>query len=218
MTSRNPTFFRRRRRTGAAILALSLLPLTACTGEGTSPGATTAPQTTSATATVTPVAAPTPTPSYKPADAAGRAQNVPVPVLPEAAKAETKEGLEAFAKYWFSQLNFAYETGDSSGLASVTSANCKFCSNLTNSLTGNYASDRWLGGGKIETPSISTTFQADASGQQQVVVQVQQAKISYFEPGGAEFRQATLPSDTGNVMLVSFKSGAWQLVDLHPIR
>ncbi len=37
---------------------------------------------------------------------------MPVPVLPEAAKAETKEGLEAFARYWYSLLNYAYETGD----------------------------------------------------------------------------------------------------------
>lgn len=217
MTSRNPTFFRRRRRTGAAILALSLLPLAACTGGGAAPGATAAPQSASATASAS-AAAPTPTPSYKPADAAGRAQNVPVPVLPEAARAETKEGLEAFAKYWFQQLNFAYETGDVSRLAPVTSSDCKFCSNIINSLTANYASDRWLAGGKIETPSISTTFQADASGHQQVVVQVQQAEISYFESGGTEFRPATLPSDTGNVMLISFRSGVWQLVDLHPIR
>ena len=44
--------------------------------------------------TPTPTAAPTPSASYKPADATGKAQNVPVPVLPDAAKAETKEGLE----------------------------------------------------------------------------------------------------------------------------
>lgn len=215
MTSRT-SIFDRRRRIFAAAVALSLLPVTACTGGGTTPGATAAPGSSSPVASPTQTA--TPTPSYKPADPSGKAQNVPVPVLPEAAKAETKEGLEAFARYWFSQLNFAYETGNSSGFESVTSAGCQFCSNITNSLAANYAGDRWLVGGHIETPSISTTFEAEAGGQYQVIVQVQQARISYFEPGGAEFREPTQPSDTGNVMLVTYKSGAWQLDGLHPIR
>ena len=217
MTSRT-SIFDRNRRIFAAAVALSLLPVTACTGGGATPGATAAPESSSPAVSPAQTATPTPTASYKPADATGRAQNVPVPVLPEAAKAETKEGLEAFARYWFSQLNFAYETGNSSGFESVTSPGCEFCSNITSSLAANYAGDRWLAGGHIETPSISTTFEAEASGQHQVIVQVQQAKISYFEPGGTEFREPTQPSDTGNVMLVTFKSGAWQLVGLHPIR
>lgn len=216
MTSRTLIFGRRRRV--FAVIALVLLPVTACTGGGTTPGATAAPESSSSTASPTPSATPTPTASYKPADASGRAQNVPVPVLPEAAKAETKEGLEAFARYWFSQLNFAYETGISSGLESVTSPACEFCSNITRSLAANYEGERWLAGGRIETPSISTTFEAEVGGQRQVIVQVQQATILYFEPPGIEFREPTQPSDTGNVMLVTYKSGAWQLVGLHPIR
>ncbi|MFP5313120.1 MAG: DUF6318 family protein, partial [Actinomycetes bacterium] len=65
-------------------------------------------------------ATPTPTPSavYKPADATGPAQNVPVPVLPEVAKTETKEGLEAFAKYWYELLSYGYESGDTKPLSS----------------------------------------------------------------------------------------------------
>lgn len=213
MTSRT-SFFGRRGRIFAVCIAMTLLPATACTGGGTTPGATAAPATSSPAASPTPTA----TASYKPADASGRAQNVPVPVLPEAAKAETKEGLEAFARYWFAQLNFAYETGNSSGLESVTAPACEFCAKITNSLAANYADDRWLSGGRIETPSISTTFEPDPSGQYQVVVQVQQGTITYFAPGGTEFRKPTPPSDTGNVMLVTHKTGEWQLADLHPIR
>jgi len=138
--------------------------------------------------------------------------------LPEAAKAETKEGLEAFARYWFQELNFAYETGTSSGLESVTSTGCEFCSNITRSLKTNYAEGRWLVGGHIETPSLSTTFESQADGQYQIAVQVQQTKISYFDPGGSEFRKPTPPSDTGNVMLAAFKNGAWQITALHPLR
>ena len=34
----------------------------------------------------------------------------------------------------------------------------------------------------LQTPSISTTFEAQADGQYQIAVQVQQAKITYFDP------------------------------------
>ena len=206
------------RACAAALVSISLMSVTACNGGGTPPPGSPPADSQSPSASSTPSAAPTPTARYKPADATGKAQNVPVPVLPEAAKAETKEGLEAFARYWFEQLNFAYETGSSSGLDSVTSTGCEFCSNITGSLRTNYEGGRWLAGGHIKTPSISTTYAAQSDGQYQVAVQVQQAKITYFDPDGKEFRPPTPPSDTGNVMLAAFKNGAWQITDLHPLR
>ncbi len=123
MTSRT-SFFVRRRGVCAVLVVLTLLPVTACTSGGTTPGATAAPESSSPTASLTPTPSPTPTASYKPADASGRAQNVPVPVLPDAAKAETKEGLEAFARYWFQLLSYGYETGDVSRIVEITSPAC----------------------------------------------------------------------------------------------
>ncbi|WP_307049124.1 DUF6318 family protein [Arthrobacter oryzae] len=199
-------------------MAASALALAACNGGGNPPG--TDPTSASASASESASVTPTPTPSaaYKPADAKGKAQNVPVPVLPEAAKTETKEGLEAFADYWFKLLDYAYETGDISGLGAVTSPACELCSNITTSLSTNYEGDRWLAGGKLVTPSITTTFTPESDGSYQVLVQVQQAAISYFAPGGSQFRSPTPPSDTGNVLLVEFKDRGWYLSGLHPIR
>ncbi|RNL57160.1 hypothetical protein D7003_07615 [Arthrobacter oryzae] len=139
-------------------------------------------------------------------------------MLPEAAKAETKEGLEAFARYWFQLLSYGYETGDVDGVESVTAPSCEFCSNITRSLATNYEGDRWLAGGTIETPSVSTTSGALPNGEFQVVVQVQQTMINYFGPAGVEFRKPTPPSDSGNVMLAAYNDGAWQITGLHPIR
>src|SRR6478735_7405780 len=174
------------RACAVAWVSISLMSVTACSGGGTPPPGSPPAASQSPSEPVTSSATPTPTASYKPADATGKAQNVPVPELPEAAKAETKEGLEAFARYWFQELNFAYETGTSSGLESVTSTGCEFCSNITRSLKTNYAEGRWLVGGHIETPSLSTTFESQADGQYQIAVQVQQTKITYFDPGGSE--------------------------------
>jgi hypothetical protein len=139
-------------------------------------------------------------------------------VLPEVAKTETKEGAEAFAKYWFELLNVAYQTGDVSGLDTVTSSACQFCQNITSSLTTNYQGGRWLAGGKIVLPTATTTFEPGEDGNYQLIVQVQQAAINYYDPNGSEFRTATQASDTGNVLLVNFQGGAWHVNGLHPVR
>lgn len=219
MTSRTP--FANRRHTAAAGLLTALVFVgTACTGgQSPSPAAEQSSSASPVTSTSGPPSAtPTPTASYKPADATGRAQNVPVPVLPEVAKTETKEGLEAFARYWFEQLNFAYETGSTSGLKAVTAESCEFCANVTSSLEKNYQGDGWLAGGRLKAPSINTNFNIGADGNYQIVVQVQQSTITYYKPGGSQFRAPTPPSDTGNVMLATFKDGAWRVAGLHPIR
>lgn len=217
MTSRTLSYTRKRIRAAAVVAAL-LMSVTCCSGGGTEPKASPSTETQSPTASAAPSATPTPTASYKPADAAGPAQNVPVPVLPEAAKAETKEGLEAFARYWFQLLSYGYETGDTSRLSSVTSPGCELCVNVTRAITANYDGEKWLAGGRVETPSVNTTYVAQPDGQYQVTVQVQQTPITYFGPGGSEFRKQTPTSDTGNVLIAGFQSGAWRLTGLHPIR
>ncbi len=85
------------RRLRVAAISGSLaaaLALSGCNsgGEPNTGGSQTASATATEQATPSPTVTPTPTAAYKPADASGPAQNVPVPVLPEVAKTETKEG------------------------------------------------------------------------------------------------------------------------------
>jgi len=220
MTSQN-FFTSRAVRSGAAALVIGLsLALSGCNSGGSpGPGGTSSPVAAETpTASTTPTPTPTPSAVYKPADASGPAQNVPVPVLPEVAKTETKEGLEAFTAYWFELLNYAYQTGDVAGLESVTSPGCDYCSKLSTSLITNYQGNRWLSGGKITIPVRTTTFERSADGNFQVILQVLQSPISYYEPGGREFRTASNGSNTGNVLLANFEAGAWRVNDLHPLR
>lgn len=196
--------------------ALATLTLANCAGAAVPAVSDSVAATPSNSAPATPT--PTPTAAYKPADASGPAQNVPVPVLPEEAKAETKEGLLAFARYWFAQLNYAYETGDVKGLNAITSPSCEFCSKLTEKLTSSYSQGTWIAGGRIKTPSVNSTYVLDKSGKFQVVVQVQQEQIDYHAAGTSNFRSPTPASDTGSVMLVVYVSGAWHVSDVHPIR
>ena len=220
MTSQN-SFTSRAVRSGAAALVVGLaLALSGCNSGGSPGPGGTSSQVAEEKPTSSATATPTPTPSavYKPADASGPARNVPVPVLPEVAKTETKEGLEAFTRYWFELLNYAYQTGDIAPVEAITSPSCEFCSNITNSLTTNYQGDRWLAGGRITIPAASTSFERSADANYQVILQVLQDAITYYERGGSEFRAATKPSNTGNVLLVGFENSAWRVNGLHPLR
>jgi hypothetical protein len=82
-----------------------------------------------------PAASPEPSSSTPPAQdlrptqasSLGPARNLPKPVLPEAARQNTKEGFEAFTQYWFDTITYGLETGDSEPLREVSLPDCKMC-------------------------------------------------------------------------------------------
>ncbi|WP_372447741.1 DUF6318 family protein [Pseudarthrobacter albicanus] len=213
MTSRSSVFCRRR-AVAAWAVATSLLLTTACSGGGFSPGAPPATESLSALVTSTPTPTPTPTPSYKPADASGRAQNVPVPVLPEEAKAETKEGAIAFASHWFSLLSYGYETGELAPLEAVTSAGCEPCAKAKSIIKAWHAEGRWLVGGKITALVGSSEFVRGSDKTYQVVVQARQTPLTYMRQDASVARSDPQPDDTGNLLFVSFNDGSWSLVNV----
>lgn len=215
MTSRTPIASRRLAAAAALFTAVALIG-TACTGSQAAPssspsGASISPST-SPTASAT--ATPTPTASYKPADAKGRAQNVPVPVLPAVAKTKTKAGAIAFAKHWFSLLSYGYETGDLRPLNSVTSDNCEPCAKAKAVINAWHTEGRWLVGGVVTTPSVSTEFVQGPNMTYQVAVQAHQTPLTYMRKDGSVARRGSQPDDTGNLLFVAFEAGAWKLADI----
>lgn len=201
----------------AALVAAILMSATACSGGGAEPAASATSGTQSPSTAPTPSATPTPTPSYKPADASGRAQNVPVPVLPEVAKTETKEGALAFASYWFSLLSYGYETGDLASFDAVTSPGCEPCDKAKSVITSWYSEGRWLVGGKITTPSVSSEFIRDADATYQVVVQSHQTPLTYMRPDATVARSDPQPDDKGNLLFLRYSDGIWSLVNVGKI-
>ena len=206
----------RLRYSAAAVFLASVLVLSACNGGGTTPGneGTSGSASASASASSTPSPTPTPTAAYKPADAKGKAQNVPVPVLPEAAKAETKEGLEAFAHYWYSTLSYAYETGDTSVMDEITMTGCANCEEARKVIANWNSGGRWLEGGKITTPAIETTFKVASDGNYQVIVQVQQTEIRAYKSDGSQSDSVIPASDVAQIFMANRSPNGWQLADV----
>lgn len=217
MTSRTSSFARLR-YSMAAILAASALVLTACNGGGNPPGndPTSPSPSESASASATPSPTPTPSAAYKPADAKGKAQNVPVPVLPEAAKTETKEGLEAFAKYWYEALSYAYETGDTSYFKSVSGTECVFCAGLSKGVESAWRDGKWIEGGTIETPSV--TVQLSSGTASQATIQVLQQQIGIRKADGSLYQEPTKPTNTASQATATYGTNGWIFTDLGLIR
>lgn len=188
------------------------LTLTACEN-------TTQPQSASPTVSASPTATPTPTQTavYKPADAKGKAENVPLPVLPEAAKANSKEGVEAFARYWFQVLSYAYETGDVSAVKLATGSNCVFCNGLQESIGQSWADGKWIVGGRIETPSV-TGKPGTGPESRQATVQVIQQQIEIRKADGTLYQEATEASSSASQLVATFGVDGWIVTDLGLIR
>ncbi|CAH0283455.1 hypothetical protein SRABI83_03991 [Arthrobacter sp. Bi83] len=221
MTSRT-SISGRLRLSAISLLAVSALAFSGCSnadgpksGDPSAGPASSAPQ----SASVTPSASPTPkpTPVYKPADAKGRAQNVPVPVKPPLADKNSKEGLEAFAKYWFQALSYAYETGDTALIESASGPNCRFCSGLQDGLKTAWGGKKWIVGGKIQTPAVKTKF-SPRELSQQATVQVIQEEIAIYKAKGTLYQAVTKASNTASQAVFQFDSTGWAMTDLGLIR
>ena len=205
-----------------SLLVWSLLVLAGCDSGG-SPGQTSSASVTasagpseSATLSATPTPTATPSGAYKPADASGPAQNVPVPVLPEVAKTRTKEGLEAFTRYWYETLSYAYETGDTAELMAASGESCLFCQGLIEGVSASWRDERWISGGKIETPAITATLETDSTGY--AIVQVIQQEIQIHKPDGGLYQVPTPSTNSGSRVSTSFVNSEWTVAELSLIK
>ncbi|MBT2521034.1 DUF6318 family protein [Arthrobacter sp. ISL-28] len=217
MTSRTP-ISGRMRLSAISFLAVSVLALSGC-GNGENPQGNPSSGTTSTasqSASVSPSASPTPkpTPVYRPADAKGRAQNVPVPVKPALADKNSKEGLEAFAKYWYSLLNYAFETGNLAPVKSVTDASCAMCSKIFPGVVKWNSKGKWVEGAAIKVHAAQSKFVETLPGQFQVAIQSQQGAGVLRNADGSVGQIVTDSGMLADLMIAKHASGKWHALNV----
>ncbi|MET4588794.1 DUF6318 family protein [Arthrobacter sp. 754] len=208
MTSHKLTSSWRIRGVSVALVVAAAAALSGCNSGGDPGPAATA--TSSAVESISPRATPTPTATYKPADATGRAQNVPLPVLPEVARTETKEGLEAFARYWYATLTYAYETGDIKPLESISGPDCGSCGRVKEVVEGWHSDGRWLVGGRMVVEGAQTKFVEVTPGEYQVLIQVRQDPVSYYRADKTLDETSKSGPAIGDIMISTFENGQWK--------
>lgn len=212
MASFNVSSFRSLRACTVAVVVVASLALAGCGGSGSpGPGGTaSAAATDPATTSAAPDPTPTPTAVYKPADASGPAQNVPVPVLPEVAKTETKEGLEAFVRYWYATLSYAYETGEIDALEAISEPACVSCDKVTKEVTDWHTEGRWLTGGRVTVEGVDSNFLETSPSTYQAIAQVKQERIDYhLQDGRVKGSVEALPT-TADIVIAAFDGTSWK--------
>ncbi|MER2135901.1 MAG: DUF6318 family protein [Arthrobacter sp.] len=198
-----------RRRFAAVSLAVAgaLVVLTACSGSD-DPGADAA-QSPSPTASSSPSPSASPTATYKPASAEGPAENVPLPVMPEEAKAESKEGLIAFARYWYELVNYGYETGDVEPVKAVSGPDCFACQSFYKGMSDVYGTGGWIEGGDIEIIALDSEYLLTSEGRRQVLASVKQGDMIYWDEVGNADRRPGDEISFLQIMEISFTSDGW---------
>ena len=197
----------------AVCLSAVVLLMVGC---NTSPGSPTGIGTASVTSmgpSMTPAQtqtqSPTLTPTYKPASEKGPAENVPLPVMPEAAKIKSKEGLEAFARYWYELVNYGYETGDVEPLRAISGPDCPVCGNFYTMVDDGFRGDDWIAGGEIVIQSVHSNFVASEADRYQVLVQIVQNPSTYFGPSGVLGQKEGFDTAAVQMIEATFADGEW---------
>jgi hypothetical protein len=197
---------------------LALLLLTGCQGDADPSDTGTAGQPSASAAPTAAEASGTPSPASSagpsPASSLGPAANLPVPVKPALADENSKEGLEAFTRYWFELLSYGYLTNDWNDFDRVTDTGCRTCDSIRDAVGQVYEQGRWLEGAKVEVVSFDTEFEPTTSGSVTAYVENQQSRIHYFEDDGTPLR--TVPKQDPpalDVVNALHEGGTWFLLD-----
>ncbi|MDD7834686.1 DUF6318 family protein [Paenarthrobacter sp. AB444] len=205
------------RVTFAALFIAAAVILTGCQG-GPGPSASpSGPGTTPAPTLSVSVPAPSATPTavagvYKPADSKGKAENVPVPVMPELAKENSKAGLEAFIGYWYATYSYAIETGDLTAWRNITNMAIPVAIAHNDSVRLNYIEGRWMAGGRLVTPRVDVTWNSNPDRIQSAKVQVIQEAIQYYDAGGTKGQADSAATNTADAVFAKYGDG-WQVTD-----
>lgn len=185
-----------------ALVLAALLGLTAC-GGGTGAGAE------GTHATSAPSSPNTPQPA--PASSTAPARNIAVPEMPATARENSKEGLESFAEYYISLVNYGYNTGDTTPLENVSDPDCSTCKTWKNSIRGIYSTG-WAIGSTVSVVKASTKFEAFKDGSRSLDLIAHQTEFQSVKGTQTESHKG---GDTPLMeLLAKHENGRWTVLDL----
>ena len=157
--------------------------------------------------------------AYKPASAEGPAENVPLPVMPDLAKVESKEGLEAFAAHWYALVNYGYETGDLEPIKGISGGSCVACNSYYPDVEEGFSGEDWMVNGAVTVRSITSAYVLTEQGRYQVLAQISQESIEYYGPSGLVGQTAIDPNELRVLMIEAiYNENGWFADDVVTIQ
>lgn len=154
---------------------------------------------------------------YEPASAEGPAQNVPVPVLPEAAKEFSKEGLIAFAEYWYETLGYAFETGDPEPMMAISDSSCRTCTAMMETVVPGHADGRWIMGGRMVLDSPHSSFVQASDGNYQALVMARQEQVKYYKADKTLSKELEVGIAEQDILVGKYSDQRWIAVTVEHV-
>ncbi|MUK02020.1 hypothetical protein GM708_08780 [Vibrio cholerae] len=196
---------------------LALLLLTGCQGDADPSDTGTAGQPSASAAPTAAEASGTPSPASSagpsPASSLGPAANLPVPVKPALADENSKEGLEAFTRYWFELFSHGYATNDWAPFEAVTDPGCRTCGKYVEIVQGIYQQGQYVRGGDFFVEEFGTDFVVNTQGSVQAFVTNGQSDITFYGSDGVAIRTDEAPDSVVDVVFAVHVDGSWLLLD-----
>jgi hypothetical protein len=155
-------------------------------------------------------------PEPSPASSKGPAANIPVPTKPALADENSKEGLEAFTRYWFELFNYGYATNDWKTFSEVTDLGCGTCRNVLTAVDEHYESGGWIVGGEAEVRSFTTDFVPNIEGSISSFVEVDQAAAMTISEDGLVEGESEARRESIDVVIALWEDGRWVMLDFGP--
>lgn len=192
------------KRTSAALLAVPLaasMLLAGCGGDAKpDPSSSSTPTSSSTTTAPTTTAVPTTT-----------ASPTTDPNIPVAARAHTPAGAEAFAKYFFTQLNRSWSTADPSLLPPLSESGCKTCSAFTAS-AASYQAKKQHYKGELFTVSSIAALGKGLKGEEVLVAGKQEAGAIVDQAG--KVIETSVAQAGKFVISLRWAGSGWKAVEL----
>lgn len=128
---------------------------------------------------------------------------------PALADEKSKQGLEAFAKYWYDVFSYAYESGDVKPFDAITDPSCVTCSKARRVISDWHAEGRWIVGGTFDVSATESEFVQTPEGGYQAIAQIIQREITFYRADGTMSNSLPRTRVLGDIMVAKYRDGKW---------
>ncbi|WP_368783615.1 DUF6318 family protein [Arthrobacter sp. B1805] len=135
---------------------------------------------------------------------------------PALADENSKEGLEAFTRYWFELFSYGYATNDWSHFERVTDPGCGTCIGVSAAVKDIYASGGWVVGAQSSVTDYSTDFRTNTRGSVSSIVQVVQHETRTYSKGGTLTGDDPKKEPRVSVTFAVYEQNEWLMLDFGP--
>ncbi|WAP53429.1 DUF6318 family protein [Arthrobacter sp. ATA002] len=130
--------------------------------------------------------------------------------MPVVAKEKSKEGLEAFAEYWYALVDYGYETGDPEPLKAISGSGCSVGEHFYSLLESGFDDQDWMAGSFVDVRDVHSDFILTPSGSYQVLIQITQEELEYYGPGGVDYGPSDgIQSPIVQLIEASYQNNYW---------